>query len=105
MEGVEHEFEEEKDKQGFPILKLLQSKLMELSITPNPADENALIKAMYDESKKAIQEPPLEPEDTLPAVKVPVRHPKMTPDEFKKEKRAVARKVSKSVYKAIIEAM
>ena len=106
VRSIEREFEKENvDEQGYPILKLIKSRLYELSITPLPADENALIRAMYDEETKANKA--TEPPDLVPAKKVKkVKKAKRATDkEIRDNKRRVAREASKVVYKTVLDTL
>ena len=81
-----------------------------MSITPLPADERALIRAMYDDTKKAVQDtdPPPEPSpDLAPVKKVKkaTRRPRITEKEFNKNKQKIARDASRAVYKQVLKTL
>ena len=99
MIGEQYDIEEEKDKKGnvvHTVLVLIKSKLDELSITPHPADINALIKAQQNEKNK---------EQTKQKVDEVKKVKQLTERDTKEIARKISQKMSREIYTQCIEAL
>ena len=106
MRSYEYDFEDGVDEKGNvldTVMVLKKSQLVELSITPDPADSAALIKAKVDEHlNKKVQDIKDKKIQEIKEAEMQKAQAEIDKAARAEEKREVAREVSRRVYNEII---